>query len=182
MIKSKPRGYKVEPQNKRLLESEAAQLYELLEKNGFANDGWVDALSILEHVFPVLGLQLDVREKEELKDVAAYVSPSEKLIVIRADIYDDLHNEDGRARFTVLHELSHMILGHHLTLHRDAEVGTHRHFEDSEWQADYLGAATLMPLSVVKRYLNNPIGLAKHCGCSYTAAEIRIANVKKSSK
>lgn len=182
MITTKPRGYKVEPQSKKTLEAEASQLYQLLEDTGYAKDGRVNAPAILEHVFPVLGLQLKIIDKSELKDIAAYVSPFEGLIVVRSDIYDDLYNDDGRARFTIMHEISHMILDHHITLHRDAEVGNHKHFEDSEWQADYLSAATMMPIHIVKKYFNNPIGLAKHCGCSIRSAEIRIANVKKSSK
>ena len=52
----------------------------------------------------------------------------------------------------------------------------------AEWQANNLGAAILMPRSIVIKYFDDPYGLMNHCGCSYSSALYRIKNVKKSSK
>ena len=66
-----------------------------------------------------------IRSKEELNSIAACVYPDQQIIVVREDIYDDLVKNDGRARFTIAHELSHVILKHDLTLNRDSFAGNH---------------------------------------------------------
>ena len=72
-------------------------------------------------------------------------------IILRADTYDALCDVSDpkhcRARFTVAHEIGHLILHEGFALARGAV--RHKHYEDSEWQADTFAAELLMPTFLV---------------------------------
>lgn len=69
-------------------------------------------------------------------------------MVIREDVYEAWNDPNdpmhGRARFTLAHELGHLVLHEGPALHRQTAMIKHKVFEDSEWQADYF-AEFLMP-------------------------------------
>lgn len=182
MSKYRNLGFKVKATSTAELEFVAEDICEIFTELGYMTDGRLDAERVLEDLFPKLGFNFAIRSKEELNSIAACVYPDQQIIVVREDIYDDLLRNDGRARFTIAHELAHVILKHDLTLNRDSFAGNHQCFEDTEWQANNLGAAILMPRSIVIKYFDDPYGLMNHCGCSYSSALYRIKNVKKSSK
>src|SRR5690606_2335770 len=119
-----------------------------------------------------------IAELEDLDECAAFTIPERELIVIRADIYDDLCNNGSFGRSTVVHEMAHIVLEHHVTLHRGACLGQHKFYEDSEWQAKALTAAIMMPLEVCKE-VAGAAELAQECGTSFQAATFRLDNLKK---
>ena len=76
------------------------------------------------------------------------------VLELACSTYTDLENEVGRARHTLFHEIGHLILHADQLLrissipHAQAELARtnqHRHFEDTEWQADASAAAFAMP-------------------------------------
>lgn len=63
--------------------------------------------------------------------------------MLREDIYDGLFTTAHLREALVVHELTHIVLNHHVTCHRGAELGKHRFYEDSEWQLKAMTAAVM---------------------------------------
>gem|GEM_PF-1256478 len=83
---------------------------------------------------------------------------------------------ERRRRFTIAHELGHCLLGH------ISEFGGARPAAAQEHDADSFAAELLAPLSVLKMCgVSSAEELARVCGLSRSAAEIRFAELKRSS-
>jgi len=171
-----PSGLKVAPLNYDKIEQVAQGLLKLLPTaagNRFAIDAW----RILEQTLPRAGFSYHVADSNELSDCAAFTIPERKLVVLRQDIYDGLFTENVFSRSTVVHELSHIVLDHATTLHRGAILGKHEFFEDSEWQAKALTAATMMPLEACRIAVSSE-HLAQMCCTSQEAAGYRLNKLR----
>lgn len=138
----------------------------------------LDCSRILEHLLERAGFHLKVVAVEDLPECAAYTIPDDSVIVFRQDIYDNLDMGHVYSRSTVVHELSHLVLRHAATLCRDAELGKHRFFEDSEWQAKALTAALMMPLEACQE-ATSPEAIAELCGTSIEAATYRLDRLRR---
>lgn len=105
----------------------------------------------------VVPLDYDVSESAGREASTAYDPEFDRILVrLKPSVYDGLLRDDPRARFNVCHECGHAIM-HPLeamnlssldngaaALQRGKATG-HRHFEDTEWQADAFAGALLMP-------------------------------------
>jgi len=140
--------------------------------------GFLDAVHLLENVLQRAGYSFHPDDSGELQETVAFAIPDRKLIVIRDDIYDALHRDTPFARYTVVHEFSHIYLQHAVTLHRGATLGKHEWFEDSEWQANQFAAELLMPLEVVRRLDAMPLLIQAECGVSARAVTTRLAKLR----
>ncbi|ERS01184.1 hypothetical protein Q674_13600 [Acinetobacter sp. COS3] len=143
---SKPRGVKVAPLSKAKIKEKARLVRDHLFK--IMPNKAIDLIKILEHKLHLLGVTYEVREVADMpEDVEALTHPDDMTIILREDIYealcDPFHLMNGRARFTVAHEIGHLFLHEGLALARGR--GDHKHFEDSEWQADAFASELLMP-------------------------------------
>ena len=123
------------------------------------------------------GYEYRSEETASLEDCAAFTIPERRLIVLREDVYDGVTEENVFSRSTVIHELSHIVLEHAVTLQRGS-IGQHRFFEDSEWQAKALTAAIMMPLAAC-RSVASASDLAQLCGTSVQAATYRLDRLVK---
>ena len=174
---STPSGLKVAPQSYAALEQVAEQLRQylpLVEGERFR----IDCVRVLEQTLPQSGFQLRVAETEEIDNCAAFTIPDMGVVVFREDVYDLLHAENVYGRSTVIHELSHIVLRHSVTLHRGANLGQHKFYEDSEWQAKSLTAAIMMPIDACK-IASSPEDLASMCGTSVQASIYRLQRLVK---
>lgn len=170
-----PSGMKVAPMSYDKLEDVAEDLRPLLpvlSKIGRSTCA-IDCLKVLEQTLPKAGYNYMYVDMKELQDCAAFTIPERKIVVVREDVYDGLFNDDVFSRSTVIHELSHIVLDHAVTLHRGATLGEHQFFEDSEWQAKALTAAVMMPIERC-REARSAHELAQLCGTSAKAAGYRI--------
>lgn len=95
----------------------------------------------------------DVLEPHEMphRGVEACCIPENLEICIRDDVYERACKDEARARFTIIHEFGHLILGHRRTINREVTT-TLKTFEDSEWQANQFAAEFLMPLELIKKH------------------------------
>jgi Zn-dependent peptidase ImmA (M78 family) len=110
--------------------------------------------------------------------VEASCIPDKRVIYITASTYDDVIRNGDRARFTIFHELGHLLLAHSRNFHRDTTV-SFPVYENSEWQADQFAAEILMPLDqILAKNLTVAGELQKEFGVSYTAASIRLAKLR----
>lgn len=172
-----PSGFKVRSESYKSLEAAANTLrpkLPVLHGSRFK----LDCKRIFEETLPQAGYQYRTIEVADADECAAFTIPSENIVVLRIDVYDKLQDEQVYGRSTVVHELSHLALQHHLTLHRGAILGAHEHFQDSEWQAKALTAALMMPLEAAKTACS-PQELADICGTSVQAATYRIETLVK---
>jgi IrrE N-terminal-like domain len=176
-----PSGMKVAPMSYKKLETVAEGVRRYLPTAvsfGSATAWRVDAVRVLEQVLPKAQFHFHVVPVDELRECAAFTIPEHRLVVIRQDVYEGLFNDEVFSRSTVIHELSHIVLNHAVTLHRGATLGQHEFYEDSEWQANSLTAAILMPIAAC-RVACSASELARTCGTSVQAATYRIENLGK---
>lgn len=172
-----PSGLKVKPQSYASLEQVAIQLRGMLPL--CAGERYrLDCQALLEITLPTAGYNFHVVERDEIDECAAFTVPDRNLIVFREDVYDCVANDHVYGRSTVVHEMSHIVLGHAATLHRGATLGEHKFYEDSEWQAKALTAAMMMSIEAAKMAAS-PERLAEMCGTSVEAARYRMDRLTK---
>lgn len=172
-----PSGYKVAPMSYVKLEDVAERLRPLLPTVAGSGGNRIDAWRTLEITLRKAGYEYRSEEIASLDDCAAFTIPERRLIVLREDVYDGVTEENVFSRSTVIHELSHIVLEHAVTLQR-GPIGQHRFCEDSEWQAKALTVAIMMPLSVC-RSVASAFDLAQLCGTSVQAATYRLDRLVK---
>jgi len=119
---------------------------------------------------------------EELGSCEGLTTPDENLIQIREDVYDKAVTGDGRARFTIAHELGHFFL------HISSSLSFHRNdkddiptYMDPEWQANKFATELLIPRDLL---LSNPVRyfpdeIVALCRVSKQAAEIAVKQIYK---
>ena len=105
----------------------------------------IDLMAIIEDSLKTL-----LRKRYDSDDhFDVIVNPDKGELLIREDVYlaltDPTSYGHGRARFTLAHEIGHLILHEGVTLNRQVKVKNHKIYEDSEWQADTFSAELLMP-------------------------------------
>lgn len=119
--------------------------------------------------------EIDVLKNSEVK--LLYPLESGCCMVDRAGkwtiVFDDTENNE-RIRFTVAHELGHILLGHELK----AGFGHYRRITEDkpsiETQADEFAIRLLSPACVLKALgISSPNDIAKICDISQKAAEYR---------
>ena len=176
-FQSSPSGFKVRGQSYASIEEAANSLRPQLPK-AEGKPFHLDCKKIFEVSLPSAGYQYRTVAVNEIGDCVAFTIPEERIVVLREDVYEILQDDGVFGRSTVIHEMSHLALQHHLTLHRGATVGKHNFYEDSEWQAKALTAALMMPVDAA-RTAQNPEELALMCGTSVEAATYRIKNLKR---
>lgn len=113
-----------------------------------------------------------------------WLKPSQSGISFQAEdgawviVYDDTATT-GRKRFTIAHELGHILLGHPL---REGEQHTRVFNKDRpevEKEADMFAARILSPACVLWALdLHTPEEIAERCQISLTAAQVRADRMK----
>lgn len=123
------------------------------------------------HVF---GARFEVLFEHQMGGDHGRTNPDEKVIYIREDVYDGAHQNKPRDRFTLCHELGHLVL------HRDIPIALSRIdplnppaiYRNSEWQADMFASCLMMPTNLLKTY--SSLGdVTTDFGVSYSAASAR---------
>lgn len=173
-----PQGFKVAATSYAKLEAVADDLRKLLPVMRGISPYHLDAGWILERTLPHAGYNYRSGDISKLGECAAFTIPEKGLVVLREDVYDGLEVDNVFSRSTVVHELSHIVLDHAVSLQRGGAAGDHKFYADSEWQAKALTAALMMPIEAAK-IARNPRTLAAMCGTSVQAATYRIDRLTK---
>lgn len=137
---------------------------------------------LLDQLSVNYGITYDALEPEEMpyEDVEACWDPDTVTMHIRLDVFEKACSNDPRARFTVMHELGHGLLGHRRTINRSGNDRKPEIYEDSEWQANQFAAEILMPLDVMRRErLNTACKVENHFNVSSQAAAKRIKQLSQ---
>ena len=95
-------------------------------------------------------IDLEIVEDHELPKRYAVTYPDKNKIVLQLSVYEALCAGDKHARFTVAHELGHLIMHRNQVAYaRSKVVGGHKIYEDSEWQADVFASHFLIDSRLV---------------------------------
>lgn len=103
------------------------------------------------HYF-VEGARFEVREICEMGDDHGRTYPDRGVILIREDVYQGAYLNKPRDRFTLCHELGHLLMHRGISLSRVDPNNPPKIYMNSEWQADIFASHLLMPNSLLKNY------------------------------
>lgn len=173
----KLRGYEVAPLSINAIRIEAERVRKVLRIEA---DPAPNLCMFLEGLVN-FGITVDVRDDahKELGAVEALTVPEQLLIVLTEETYAKAIDNDPRTRFTIFHELGHLVLSHSKKMHRSGSENL-KPFQDSEWQADQFAAEITMPLDLIKRFrLYSAIGIQELFEVSAGAAETRYSKLRE---
>ncbi|MCP5228096.1 ImmA/IrrE family metallo-endopeptidase [Accumulibacter sp.] len=137
---------------------------------------------LLDRLSVTYGITYDVLYVDEMPhpEVEACWDPESITMHIRTDVFERACRNDPRARFTVMHELGHGLLGHRRTINRLGISVSPKVYEDSEWQANQFAAEFLMPLDAVRHHrLKTAFEIERHFNASSQAATRRANQLGK---
>jgi uncharacterized protein DUF955 len=162
------RGYRVPPKSRQVLRDAAADFRNAL---GLSDKPWLPIVDIYEFLLPRLWeeFHFEVLAKDEMGREHAIAYPAEARIAIREDIYARACEDEGRDRFTLSHELGHIVLQHTRSFAESTGPNSWKVYEDSEWQANAFAAELLMPVQYVVNS-RTASELVDRCGVSLQAA------------
>jgi IrrE N-terminal-like domain len=172
------RGYVVAPRNILSIRESAKKAYEILELDKYG----ADLTTFLERL-SIFGVTYDVMDDDNLSifdfGAEAVCVPENATILLSEATYHKACQNDPRTKFTIFHELGHLVLGHNKLLHRK-DLTDIKCYVDSEWQADQFSAEITMPLHVINdKNLKNARLIEIEFGVSAQAAARRISQLTK---
>ena len=124
-------------------------------------------------------LEFEIVEDAHMSEEAR-TFPDKSFIEIKESIYNGACEGDGHCRFTLAHELGHLLLhkNQNSKSYARGEVAKHEVFEDSEWQADEFASELLMDSRLISDDMTSNKA-AKEFGVSKMAAGYKIYKVNK---
>lgn len=145
---------------------------------GKENSLYFDIVYFLDVILPKTDpdFTLIVEEKSEMGECHGLTYPDKNEIHIRSDIYERACRGSGRDRFTMAHELFHLLQHEkenisYARMENGARIQT---FRDPEWQANAFGGELLVPWHLTQGM--NADEISKKCGVSVAAANTQIRN------
>lgn len=141
------------------------------------NDEKIDVIRVLEFlVIPCFDLKLEIVEKKDMIDKYAEYEPINKILRVREDTYENALNENGRDRFTIVHEIGHIFLhSNKVSMARSSEKIPI--YCDPEWQANTFARELLCPLKGINNCDNVEL-IADKFGVSKEVAKIQLSQKK----
>ena len=169
--------YKALPTSKR----EIAEYTRSLRRNvGLENESFFPVMEYLEIFLQdkLMDLTLDIVPFSDMPFKEGETIPGQNTIRIREDVYNAACEGDGRARFTVAHEIGHFLLHtpDSIALCRMEEGTKFRPFEDPEWQANTFASELLAPGYLISNLPYREV--MNRCGVSEKAAKVALAKNK----
>ncbi|WP_431146537.1 ImmA/IrrE family metallo-endopeptidase [Pseudomonas alvandae] len=180
MEKSKPRGVRVAPLSSRKIREVAEEFRVIFS----LPPGNVDIIELYEFGLQSKGWDYDIQEDNLFpSDVLALAFPDRHLIRVKQSVWSGAVRGDRMSRFTLAHELGHLILHNSDRLgfarHHPSSPRSHNFYEDSEWQADRFAAELLIPAGELSGMRLNASQIAVKYGVSKKSAGIRICSLRK---
>jgi hypothetical protein len=124
--------------------------------------------------------RFEVLEMHEMGSDHGRTYPDRNLIFIREDVYKRACAGEGRDRFTMCHELGHLMMHRGVALSRIDPASPPAIFRNSEWQADTFASYLMMPTDLVAGYSARALhAVAAEFGVSQEAAWARRSDMKK---
>ncbi len=121
--------------------------------------------------------RFEVREMHEMGEDHGRTYPDKNVIYIREDVYERAYAGEPRDRFTMCHELGHLMMHRGVALSRIDPRQPPKIYRNSEWQADTFASYLMMPKDLVANY-STWISVAADFGVSNEAAFVRRGELK----
>jgi len=131
---------------------------------------WLDTL--------VPGAYFEVLEPEDMGVDHGRTLPDRGVISLRKDVYDGASEGRPRDRFTLGHELGHLLMHRQITLKRVDPAAPPKVYCNSEWQADKFASFLLLPKHLMAAY-STCEEIARDFGVSAEAAYARREDMMK---
>jgi len=139
---------------------------------------YLDVLRLIEVPLADL-ITLEGCDHQEMGACHGLSYPDARRILIREDVYQGARNGLGRDRFTVAHELGHLVLHHNLGLARAMPSANQiQPFRSSEWQANCF-AGELLVSHLHLKGCETPRDLEERFGVSGEAADLEFRKFKE---
>jgi len=170
--KSRLLGNKVAPLSPHEIRVKALKARAFLQRMIEDNSPYINVLWIIEKMYARGMLdEFEVVERHLMPSQYALTTPSKRKMLIRDDTYDSARKGESRGRFTLAHEIGHLIL-HANTVPEFAfsQAPSYHHYnEDVEWQAnEFAGWFLVSPEPSL--LLKNPKSISNGFGvCMQTA-------------
>lgn len=168
-------GVRVRPQSRVNIRDVTSTLR---KKLGLQDSFDFPVIEFLEKIMPLLfpGFNYEYVEKAKMGKVEGLTIPETNTIRIREDVYESALRCEGRARFTIAHEIGHYIM-HKNQFPSFARVHESLPpYEDAEWQANTFAGELLMPYHLVSGKVAHEV--VELCGVSFTAADYHLSKIK----
>ena len=151
----------------------------ILVKQGLPDVPAFPVMEFVEFILPKLLPEFSVfaGDHSTMEGAEGLAAPDGSHIEIREDVMRKAWAGEGRARFTVAHELGHLFLHSNQKLQR-APSSAIAYFRNSEKQADHFAASLLMPHTMISAD-DTCETLVMRFGVSSIAAEIRLKYLTK---
>ena len=138
-------------------------------------------IKFLELILPKVidDFTLEIVEYANMPEKEGETFPSCNIIRIREDVYEKAVKGDGRARFTILHEIGHLLLhdNENVALCRTSPSSKIKAYENPEWQADAFAGELLMAEHLIKDM--SVVEICQECRASYAAAQCQYNQIRK---
>ncbi|ENT8213843.1 ImmA/IrrE family metallo-endopeptidase [Salmonella enterica subsp. enterica serovar Give] len=145
-------GHRVSPLSNDMIKSYAQRLRDVLQ---ISNHTYLRLDVLLEGLMASESIDLEIVEDHELPKRYAVTYPDKNKIVLQQSVYDALCCGENHARFTVAHEIGHLIMHRNQGAYaRSKSNGGHKIYEDSEWQADVFASHFLIDARLVSPAMN----------------------------
>jgi hypothetical protein len=147
------------------------------------NDEQSDAFPVTHYIENVLMVSLpsfvfEVVEDHEMVGMEGATWPDQLRMRFPNSVYEAAARNEHRARFTMAHEIGHLMLHGGIPFARGVAQGEMiEPFRDSEWQADEFAGALLMPVELIKP-MRSITEIMDRCLVSQQAAVCRLGKLK----
>jgi hypothetical protein len=136
----------------------------------------VEVYEALDLLYP--DAYFEVREEHEMGPDHGRTYPDRNVIHIRLDVYERAARGEGRDRFTMCHELGHLMMHRGVALSRIDPRSPPKIYMNSEWQADTFASYLMMPTALLAKSSGVNKAMAEF-GVSFEAAWARREGMKK---
>lgn len=161
-------GYIADPLSRKDIRKMAYKFRELF---GFENEMDFPIVQVIEFLSNKGEFNLEICTDDEMGIKYGETIPSENLIKLREDIYENACTGDGFSRSTCSHELLHWLNHREETVslcRKEEDLKNRRAYEDPEWQANCFSGELLVPKHLVKGMTIAEI--VEKCNVTYSMA------------
>lgn len=140
----------------------------------------MDIVQILERLHNKEEIVLRILEDELLTNEYAVTLPQTREMLVRESVYHAAYHGNERHRFTLAHELGHLVLHANVSpAYAFSEKPSDHHYtEDCEWQANEFAGEFLVDSRQLSG-VNSPEEISKIFGVSLEVAEIVYRKYRK---
>lgn len=144
-------------------------VYEFRCLFGLEDTPYFPIVHFIEWFLPELGMNYEVLTVDEMDDTYGLTNTEENILYIREDVYLGAIDGKPRDRFTLCHELGHLLL--HTRDRISFPRGEVPAYKDPEWQANTFAGELMAPYHLTKNMDVDEI--MTKCGMSRQASSIQ---------